>query len=109
MLMATRAAFTLPGGLLDDDGTRHRRGWLRAIAGADEEWVHGLPASTARAVLVTGLLARCVGKIGGRRLGPRSARRVARALAPGDRDFLMLALFRETFGDQLVLVISCPA
>lgn len=99
-----QSAFTLPGGLLGSSGTRIRRGWLRPLNGADEEWIHGLPSDISQAAVVTGMLARCVRRIGQHRVTAGMARR----LAVGDRDFLMLKLYQATFGDVLSLLPICP-
>jgi hypothetical protein len=101
--VSMRATFTLPGGLLDGSGPRLQAGWLRPLDGFDEEWIHSLPPSTARAAFVTQLLARCVRRIGGRRV----TRAVARALTVGDRDFLVLRVYQATFGGVLALVLDC--
>jgi hypothetical protein len=102
--MSTRANFTLAGGLLQSDGACHREGWLRPLNGFDEEWIHALTPSTSRAVFVTGLLARCVRRIGGRKV----TREMLRELTVGDRDQLMLRLYQASFGDRLSLVLTCP-
>lgn len=96
--------FTLPGGLVGDDGACHRGGALRPLDGHDEEWVHALPASMSRAAFVTELLRRCVIRVGGRRV----TRHAVRDLSVGDRDFLVLKLYQATFGDRLSLVPVCP-
>jgi hypothetical protein len=98
------AEFTLPGGLVDAVGARHRRARLRPLNGFDEEWMHGLPGSTSRAAFVTELLRRCVARIGDRRL----TRGVARELTVGDRDYLVLKLYEVTFGGKAALVLACP-
>lgn len=99
-----QTAFTLPGGLLGSSGTCTRRGWLRPLNGADEEWLHELPSDTGQAAVVTGLLARCVRRVGHDRVTPGMMRR----LAIGDRDFLMLKLYQVTFGDVISLLPICP-
>jgi len=56
--------FTLPGGLIDGAGARHRDGWLRPLTGRDEDWLCSLAPATRQAGLISALLARCVARIG---------------------------------------------
>jgi hypothetical protein len=96
--------FVLPGGWIDPQGTRHVTGTLRAINGVDEEWARTLPASTPRPVFITGLLRRCVTRLGGRRVTAR----IVRELTVGDRDYLALRLYQTSFRDTLAMVLTCP-
>jgi hypothetical protein len=96
--------FTLPGGLIDGAGARHRDGWLRPLTGHDEDWLHSLAPSTRHAGLVTELLARCVTSIGPY---PVTADLVC-DLTVGDRDYLLVKLREATFGPGVSRVLACP-
>ncbi len=100
--MSERHAVTLPGGLWRD-GARHQRASVRALTGADEEFLAEAAAGLPAAVRVTALLARCVYG-----LGEGEAAAAMRELAAGDREALLLHLRRATFGDRMQCVIGCP-
>jgi hypothetical protein len=94
---------SLPGGLIVDDG-RFDRAEIRPLSGHEEEWLarhQGLPS----ALVVTGLLERCLVGIGD---APVTGD-VVRRLLIGDRDYLILALRRMTLGDRFQGVLPCPA
>lgn len=96
--------FTLPGGLLDPSGERHRDGWLRPLTGGDEDWLYSLAPSTRQAGLVTALLARCVQCI-----GPYDMTcELGRELGVGDRDYLVFKLCEASFGERMSRVLVCP-
>jgi hypothetical protein len=102
--MMEKGEFTLPGGAFDAAGVRHQGGLLRALTGADEEWLLGQAASTRHAGLVTEVLARCV-----EQLGPDPVtRELVRDLGVGDRDYLLLRLRTLSFGAKLWRVVTCP-
>lgn len=84
---------------------RLRRGdaAVRALSGLEEELLaSGGPAGAARA---TEVLARCVQRLGDAPATPSALRE----LAVGDREALLLAVFRATFGEHIDLVATCPA
>jgi len=94
---------TLPGGWLDPSGALHRDGWLRPLIGSDEDWLlsrEGAPD----AEFVTGVLARCVIRIGPDAATPD----LIRDLGVGDRDYLMLKLCEVTLGPSMPRVVRCP-
>lgn len=92
----------LPGGYYDTAGTRHREVELSPLSGRDEEL---LAARTrAPAELVTGVLARCLRRVG--TLAPVDEA-IARELTVGDRQYLLLKLREATFGPRVALVTSC--
>jgi hypothetical protein len=95
----------LPAGWLDQNGAREHAVEVRALCGADEEWIHSLPDETPQVGIVVALLARCVRSIGGRR--PSAA--MIRELTLGDTDFLLLRLWELTFGDRVELMLRCPS
>ncbi len=95
---------TLPGGLVDADGTVHREAVIVPLGGGEEELLAQDRAGPA-AVKVTEVLARCVKRIGAR--SPVSAED-ARRLLVADRDFILLQLRALTFGDEVCATIACP-
>jgi hypothetical protein len=103
--MAADTAVLLPGGWLDGAGACHQEAAVRAVRGEDEEWLYGLPLTTPEAAVVTGLLTRCA-----TRIGPSAppGRDVVRSLPVGDREWLILRLWRLTLGDRVELVLTCP-
>lgn len=96
---------TLPGGLLDARGVRHRIVRLRELTGADEEVLCGQFASGAQQV--TALLTRAIEAIDGWE-GVVDEVLVERMLA-GDRDFLLLRLRQREVGDHVHEVMRCRA
>jgi hypothetical protein len=102
--MTEAVTVELRHGLRRGDG---RRGdaTVRALSGLEEELLAG--GELAGAARATEVLARCVDRLGDER------RPVAHAalceLTVGDREALLLAVFRCTFGDHLDLVAACPA
>jgi hypothetical protein len=94
----------LPGGYVDEDGAVHSEAVLRPLTGLEEEWLSGLPPGTSAACIVTGLLTRCLVRIG--RLSP-VPRSVVRNLLVGDRDYLLMKLRELTYGTWVNSVIQC--
>jgi hypothetical protein len=78
---------------------------LRPVCGADEAYLADLPPGPP-AAQTTALLARCLDRLGSRApVGPADVR----ALTVGDREALLLHLRRQTFGDRLACVLTCPS
>ncbi len=98
------ANVTLPGGLWID-GDRHQSADLRAMTGADEEFLRSFDSAVPLARQVTGLLERCVSRIGP--LSPAHCD-VLGELTVGDREALLLHLRRLTFGHRMQCVLDCP-
>ncbi len=96
--------FILPGGYVDTTGEVHRRAELAPLSGREEELVAGADRLRG-AALVTGILSRCVRRLGGIR--PLSEE-VARQLLVADRQYLLLRLRQLTFGDRIEMTIVCP-
>ena len=94
----------LPGGWLDAAGVLHPEAAVRALSGHDEEWLYGRSPATPLAPLVTALLWRCLTRVGRSRPTPD----VLRALPVGDREYLLLELYRLTFGSRVDSVLTCP-
>lgn len=105
---------TLPRGLIDADGGRHRDavlmppdGWLESAlveavsaAGAGS----GVPGARVRPAVRHALLAGCVDRIGGS-VAPAAA--ALASLTRGDADQLAFGLRRAVLGDRLALVLRC--
>jgi hypothetical protein len=101
--MTEIATFTLPGGMLDASGQRHRDGCLRPLSGADEDWLCSLAPSTRRAGILSELLMRCVTNIGPYQITLDAIR----DLCIGDRDYLLVKLREATFGPKMSRVLAC--
>ncbi len=102
--MGQDTAVRLPGGWLDGSGACHRDAAVRPVRGDDEEWLYTLPLTTPESQVVSGLLARCVSRI-----GPGApARDTVRELCAGDREWLVLRLWQLTLGDRVELTLTCP-
>jgi hypothetical protein len=101
--LGARSAVTLPHGLWDGR-ERRSEAELRLPTGADEAY---LIAAEDRSVAerVTGLLGRCVVRIGDVEVDEE----LARGLTVGDREALLLALRAASFGDRLGCILDCPA
>jgi hypothetical protein len=69
---------------------------VRALRGADEQWLRDLDHATPLPHATHALLARCVRE-------PH-----IRTLALGDRERLLLALWRLSLGPRMQLVLRCP-
>jgi len=96
-------AVTLPHGMrVGSEWRRDAR--LRALTGAEEEFLADEGAVLPPVERTTALLARCVERLGGADVSAESIE----ALALGDREALLLQLRRLTFGDTLAAVVSCP-
>lgn len=102
--MIETAGFTLPGGMVDAEGARHRDGWLRPLTGRDEDWLCSLAPTTRHAGLISALLARCVASIGPYDMTAE----LSRELTVGDRDYLLVKLCEATFGHRMSRVLVCP-
>ena len=103
--MTVWSSVPLPHGLWRD-GVRHGDAALRPVTGADELFLLEEAAALSKAARVTGLLARCVGRIGDI-ADPAPAD--VRALSVGDREALLLHLRRISFGSRIDCVANCPA
>jgi len=103
--VATALDVSLPGGLWVD-GERRRDAALRPLNGEDEAFLLEASSGLSPAHRVTGILERCLV-----RLGPHEpvGAEAVRELAAGDRQALLLHLRRLTFGERLECVIACPA
>jgi hypothetical protein len=93
---------TLPAGYVDARGDLHREAELIPLGGKEEELLAGRGPGP---VLVTGVLSRCVRRIG--EVEPVSPE-VARGLLVADRQYLLLKLRELTFGDRVRGIVACP-
>jgi hypothetical protein len=96
---------SLLGGYVDGDGRTHRDVDLAPLNGDDEDLLRRLPPDAPLASAVTGLLHRCIRRLG--TLG-RPSLEVVRDLLVGDRDLLMLKLRELTLGPRAWLTLRCP-
>jgi hypothetical protein len=94
----------LSGGLILDSSHVLSEVEIGELTGREEEWLGTHPA-VAVASAVTALLASCTRCADGAPVGPELARR----LLVGDRDLLVLALRRQTLGDTVAIIQTCPA
>jgi hypothetical protein len=95
----------VPTGLRRADGVQ-RRMWLRPWSGEDVAALGEGPGAGAQlAERTSELLGRCLSLDAG---GTAAGAAVARRLTVGDREALLLHLYRLTHGDRLDLVASCP-
>lgn len=92
---------TLPGGYLELDGTLIKEAEVRELNGYDEEAI--ARAGSAAKVMMT-LLQRAVVAIGGK----KPDQETLNGLLAGDRDTLLLAIRRVTFGNTLEGESVCP-
>ena len=99
-----RGLFLLPGGYVADDGVVHGRAVMRSVTGFDEEWLADLPPTTFSACVVTGLLTRCLVRLGSICPVPGS---VVRDMLVSDREYLIMRLREMTFGSRVDSVIRC--
>lgn len=102
--MAAEETVPLPGGY-GIDGLRHVEAAVRPLNGDDEMWLAEETRHWKTPHRVTGLLSRCVRRMGDE---PVTAQRI-RALTLGDREALMLHLRRITFGDAFSALSRCPS
>ncbi len=101
--MSSDVAITLPRGLFDHSGGRHREAVLSPITGHFEAQLAESRELTPAAVSV--LLAHAFSSIGAFERVDASH---TAALSRGDRDYALLHLRRGMFGDRLPLIVRCP-
>ncbi|HEX8853054.1 MAG TPA: hypothetical protein VF754_06180 [Pyrinomonadaceae bacterium] len=96
--------FVLPGGYFDADGALHTDVELSPLTGRDEEYLASVRADASTAEVITGLLCRCV-----RRLGSveRIDAPLIRDLLVCDRDYLVIKAREMTFGAKVDAVLAC--
>lgn len=98
---------TLPGGgIMDADGTFHDDAIVRELTGADEEALSKADATKNMARYVQTLLKRGTERIG---KYENPDERLLGELLVGDREMLLLAIRRATYGDEMKLTLICPS
>lgn len=93
---------SLPGGLLTLDGDLVREAEVRELTGFDEE---ALSRATTLGKQMTLLLNRAVVSVGGQ----KPDQGLLNTLLAADRDTLLLAIRKVTWGAELDLEVMCPA
>jgi hypothetical protein len=96
---------TLPSGYIDQDGILHRELELLPLTGRHEEFLHGLATDTPSSKVITGLLGRCIGRLGSLAAMTET---VARDMLVADREYAVMRLFELTCGDTLPAILHCP-
>lgn len=94
----------LPGGWVTDEGEVLRRAEVRELTGADEEVLLRPEFQKNSTKYISEMLRRAVVKIG----EVEPTKDMIEAMLIGDRDALVLAVRRATFGDELDLDVVCP-
>jgi hypothetical protein len=97
--------FILPGGYVDAGGALHYEVELSPLTGHDEEYLANVRSNNCSASVVTGLLSRCLKRIGSRAAVNSS---LVRDLLVGDRDYLIIRLRQISFGAKVDAVMRCP-
>jgi hypothetical protein len=105
MIAQRQEKVTMPGGLWHND-TCHGQAEIRAVTGEDELFLAGLIPDALPIDCTTALLGRCVLRIGSHKDVNDD---LVGELTVGDREALLLHLYRITLGDHLGCVVSCPA
>ncbi len=105
-MIQTECPFTLPIGLLDEDGTLHREGVMRLATAADEikplrdERVQSNPA-----YLIVVLLSRVISRLGGvKHINPS----VVERLFAADLAYLQEFYNRINRNGKALLPVTCP-
>jgi hypothetical protein len=96
--------FVLPGGYVDEEGRAHYEVEMSPVTGREEEYLASLPQSATSADTVTGLLAKCVERVGSL---DRVTPSLIGNLLVADRDYLMIRLREMTFGKRVEAKMSC--
>jgi Phage tail assembly chaperone proteins, E, or 41 or 14 len=95
----------LPGGYIDPDGKVHGEVELSPLTGADEVYLRDFASATPSARIITGLLARCVRRVGS---APAMSEDIARDMLVGDREYLVVRLFEQSCGAATNVQLRCP-
>ena len=94
----------LPGGYWDSAGKLHREFTLTTLTGHEEELL-ARARQPQTAALVTEVLSRCLVRLGTLSPVPPA---VVRQLLIADRQYLLLKLRQQTFGDLVRASLICP-
>lgn len=90
----------LPGGYIDFEGVVHTVAEVRELTGTDEEAIVKI-LEPGKALLA--ILQRATVSIGGK----KADKEMLNALLSGDREQLLVAIRRVTFGNEISLITSC--
>jgi len=101
--MSSDVVITLPRGLFDHSGGRHREAVLSQVTGQFEAQLAQAGELTPSAV--SALLAHAFSSIGAFDSVDTS---LTAALSRGDRDYALLHMRRGLFGERLALIVRCP-
>ncbi|HEV2708106.1 MAG TPA: hypothetical protein VGV59_19475 [Pyrinomonadaceae bacterium] len=96
--------FLLPCGYVDGEGVLHEEVELAPLDGRDEEYLACMRADASTAAVVTGLLSRCVKRLGS---FERIDAALVRDLNVCDRDYLIIKARQMTFGAKVEAVLGC--
>lgn len=94
---------SLPGGYLDQDGVLHQTARVRELNGEDEEALASFDPDKNIAAYITQLVLRGTQSVGTHPMNID----LARNLLMGDRDALVLAVRKVTFGQEIPFQIRC--
>lgn len=94
----------LPGGLLKDDGSLIVECEVRELTGEDEEHLAKALVNKNQGRLIAALLERGVVSVG----AEKANQHLLKSLLIGDRDTLLLAIRKATYGHELDLEFNCP-
>jgi hypothetical protein len=98
--LANENVVTLPGGYLTLDGEVHTYAEVRELTGKDEEAISKM-SNIGRALML--ILSRGVVSVGDQ----KATEKVLDELLSGDRDALLLGIYKATFGDTAELPAYC--
>jgi hypothetical protein len=99
--------FSLPVGVVDENGVRTRRIVLRKMTGREEAILADKKNQRNGGKLVTELIASCVVAVGDQPRNGATSRLVGQMYSV-DRNFLLLKLRSITFGPELQTSYNCP-
>jgi hypothetical protein len=97
---------TLPVGVaVDSNGQLQRAATIRKMTGREEAILADPMLQSSGGKLITALLTNCVKALGSQPISETWIRQLTSA----DRNFLLLAIRRLTFGDEMTARYSCPS
>jgi hypothetical protein len=96
--------FVLPCGYVAADGVLHAEVELSPLSGRDEEYLASVRADASTAAVVTGLLSRCLKRLGS---FERIDAPLVRELPVCDRDYLIVKAREMTLGSKVDAVLAC--
>jgi len=102
------SVFELPGGgIIDADGTRHSEIEVRELTGADEEALSKAEINKTMDRYMNEIVKRGLVRVGEHE-APINPTLLGELLV-GDREMVLLAIRRATYGDSMELTMICPA